>query len=329
VSSPTSHSSGRSRTARARHVTAGGAITLVLDADDHPAWTKAALDAHGPGQGRITVHPAPGASHPPGLAQDVLGALGKHLPAQGHGPRHRASWADMVHPAWTAAASWINAHRIGHLTVLRTHTLPPARWAQLAALRARTGIRLTLVWHGKPDARLASRAGHLGAPYAIVQDWNTARHGLHQTGGMHPGTAQRHAIGGELLRPERLGRVGHPLHAGLLAIQILHPAVTPGQLAAIRLGDLSPDVTAIALPHTSHRFSHRRSWQPLSHWAQPLLAAARAWHYLTGHPYPSRRLFQHINFHHHNQLTDVAAQLGIPAAIEHLTADPAWPKADE
>ncbi|MFE3145984.1 hypothetical protein ACFXJ6_04845 [Streptomyces sp. NPDC059218] len=58
-----------------------------------------------------------------------------------------------------------------------------------------------------------------------------------------------------------------------------------------------------------------------------MLTTARAWHYLNGHHHPSRHLFQHTNFHHHNQLTTVAAASGITPAINILTGNPAWPTA--
>ncbi|MEU5431319.1 hypothetical protein ACH4UT_31690 [Streptomyces sp. NPDC020799] len=318
--------------AGSRHHAPGTPTTIIIDPDDDPDVTAAALNAHSPTGGRITVHPTPGASHPPGLAQDVLTALGKRLPGHDpHVPRHHSSWADMVQPAWTAAASWINAHRVGHLIVLRAHTLTPTRWEHLGTLRARTGIRLTLVWHAKPDAHLQARTAKLGTAHQEIHDLDTVRARFHQKGPVRPGPPRnagespRDSSSTELRQTRDIQQVGHPLHAGLLAAQTLAPDATAAQLAAVRLADLAPDATALALPHPPYRPTSTPRWHRAPAWTQPLLTAARAWHYLSGHPHDSHHLFQHTNFHHHNQLTGIAAALGIHAAIEQLTGDPAWP----
>jgi hypothetical protein len=236
----------------------------------------------------------------------------------------------MVQPAWPAAACWIHAHRIGHLIVLRAHTLTPTRWGQLDTLRRRTGIHLTLVWHHKIDARLRERTAQLSTGYQQIDTLSAARAVLERKGPTRPGTAQHTANGpgtrsGEPELTDRVQRIGHPLHAALLATQTLVPHAQAGQLAATRLADLAPDATALALPHPPYQPTSPRHWHPLPAWAQPLLTAARAWHYLTGHHHPSRHLFQHTNFHHHNQLSDLAALFGITPAIDTLTGDPAWP----
>ncbi|MGW2113494.1 hypothetical protein [Streptomyces sp. NPDC001948] len=111
----------------------------------------------------------------------------------------------------------------------------------------------------------------------------------------------------------------------VLAAQLLSHTDQAEQLAAVRLADLAPDATALALPRRPYRPTSTRHWHPVPTWAQPLLIAARAWHYLNGHHHPSRHLFQHTNFHHHNQLTETAAASGITPAITTLTGDPAWP----
>lgn len=238
----------RSTASRDRRHTAARAVRIVIDTDDHPAWTTAALDAHSPENGRVTLHPSPGSSAPPALAQDILCALSKQLPPRGmDAPRHRASWADMVGPPWTAAASWINAHRTGHLIVLRAHTLTPARWEQLDTLRARTGIHLTLIWHRKPDTRLTERAARLSTGYQRTDDFDAARDRLREKGPAHPGTrphttdvpgADTRGSGRELI--QQVQQIGHPLHAGLLAAQLLSHTDQPEQLAAVRLADLAP-----------------------------------------------------------------------------------------
>ncbi|WP_405708077.1 MULTISPECIES: hypothetical protein [unclassified Streptomyces] len=60
---------------------------------DIPTAIYSALDAHSPENGRVTIHPSPGASAPPALAQGILYALGKRLPPHDmDAPRHRALW---------------------------------------------------------------------------------------------------------------------------------------------------------------------------------------------------------------------------------------------
>lgn len=324
----------RSGPEQARGIAGGAASTavrVVIDAADDPAWTRAALDAHHPDSGRITLHPTCGASSPPALAQDLLRTLGHQLPPRNpNTPRHRATWADQATPAWTAAACWTGAHRIGHLIVLRAHTLTPTRWEQLAALRRQTGIHLTLVWHRPMDTALRERAARLGTGCQMINSLDTARARWKEKGpkrprpARHPDAGPRpHGSGQHLI--DHVPRIGHPLHAGLLAAHLISHSNQPEQLAAVRLKDLAPDATALALPHPPYRPTSKLTWHPVPTWAGPLLTAARAWHYLTGHPHPSHKLFQHLNFHHHNQLTDIAAALGITAAITTLTGDPAWP----
>lgn len=332
-----------------RHVSAGGrsrcggpvardgvvraACAVLVDTDDDACWMRAAADAHRPGVGRIVVHPTPGASHAPALAQDLLNALGKCLPRRELGvPRHRAGWADMVHPAWRAVACWINAHRVGHLVVVRAHALTPVRWAQLADLQRCTGVCLSLVWHGAAGHRVDEHAGALTRPYVVIDEQEMAWRRLRWRGvrsdvvvGACQEGAGVEAASGAVIGAVR--RVGHPLHAGLLATQLVCRVNDPHRLAGVRLGDLAPDGTGLALPHVgAGRWSYARTWQPVTAWARPLLIAARAWHHHGGHRHGSWRLFQHDNFHHHNQLIALGAELGIEAAVEHLDGDPAWPK---
>lgn len=126
-------------------------VTVLIDRDDHPDWTTTALAAHSPAQGRITVHPATANGAPAALAHDLLYALGKRLPAGG---TSYGTWADSRRPAWDAATAWTLAHHIGHVIVCRTDRLTHTRRGQLLALRERTGIRLTLLWHQPADRTL-------------------------------------------------------------------------------------------------------------------------------------------------------------------------------
>ncbi len=135
-------------------MTAGSlpAVTVLIDKDDHPAWTATAHAAHDPAIGRLTVDPSPANGAPAALAHDLLSALGKRLP---QGGETYGTWADSQRPAWDAVAAWILTHGIGHLIVCRSDRLTTARQRQLLALRERCGIRLTLLWR-----RAAPRPGH-------------------------------------------------------------------------------------------------------------------------------------------------------------------------
>ncbi|MFD9691535.1 helicase associated domain-containing protein [Kitasatospora sp. NPDC059088] len=115
-------------------------VTLALDPGDDAACTRAALAAHDPAAGRITVHPTPGTTRADDLALDVLAALDK--PYTPPGPWSRAHGL-----LWAATAAWILATPARHVTVLRAHLLAPPTWRLLLDLQQRTGIHLTLVCH--------------------------------------------------------------------------------------------------------------------------------------------------------------------------------------
>lgn len=118
-------------------------VTVVLDPDDDVAVTRAALAAHAPTRGRITVDPTPATGAPAAslLGSDVLVALGKPaalLSDQQTGGGQRA---------WQAAAAWILGDGVAQLIVLRGHRLDRQAWAQLTALRRHTGIHLAVICH--------------------------------------------------------------------------------------------------------------------------------------------------------------------------------------
>ncbi|MFF9222147.1 hypothetical protein [Streptomyces viridosporus] len=73
-------------------------VTVIVDRHDHPATTAAALDAHQPAAGRITVHPTPAVGAPAALAQDVLAALGKTIIGTNE---QYGTWADSLAGAST------------------------------------------------------------------------------------------------------------------------------------------------------------------------------------------------------------------------------------
>lgn len=119
---------------------AGLPVTLVWDRFDDLPHTLTALEAHNPGQGRITLHPTPGTDSLTALAWDVLAALGKPVPLT----CYRLHDTDAP---WAITAAWTLACGITHLTVLRAHLLNSARLHALLTLRARTGLHLALVCH--------------------------------------------------------------------------------------------------------------------------------------------------------------------------------------
>ncbi|MFC9429519.1 hypothetical protein [Streptomyces sp. NPDC056987] len=146
-------------------MTAGSlpAVTVLIDKDDHPAWTAAAHAAHDPAIGRLTVDPSPANGAPAALAHDLLYALGKRLPTGGE---PYGTWAGSQRPAWDAVAAWILTHRIGHLIVCRTDRLTTARQKQLLALRNGCGIHLTLLWHRPAGPALGTLLEQ--TPYHLV-----------------------------------------------------------------------------------------------------------------------------------------------------------------
>ncbi len=114
----------------------------------------AALVAHTPALGRITVHPIPVATAPAALAHDLLRSLGKHLPLDGS--EEDAYWTGNTETGWRAVAAWILALDIGHVIVTRAHRISSRHFEHLFALRELTGIRLTLLCHGALPPALAA-----------------------------------------------------------------------------------------------------------------------------------------------------------------------------
>ncbi|MFD9149698.1 hypothetical protein [Streptomyces diastaticus] len=128
-------------------------LTVVHDPHDDHAFMAAALAAHTPQAGRITVHPTPVASAPASLAHDLLRSMGKHLPPTGS--EDGTYWTGNTETAWRALAAWTLALRIGHLIVTRAHRISSRHFEYLFALRELTRIRLTLVCHGPLPPALA------------------------------------------------------------------------------------------------------------------------------------------------------------------------------
>lgn len=130
------------------------ALTVVHDPHDDHAFMAAALAAHTPQAGRITVHPTPVASAPASLAHDLLRSLGKHLPPDGS--EDGTFWSGNTETAWRAVTAWILGLRIGHVIVTRTHRISSRHFEHLFALRELTGVQLTLLCHGPLPPALAT-----------------------------------------------------------------------------------------------------------------------------------------------------------------------------
>jgi hypothetical protein len=100
------------------------AVTVIVDRWDEYSFSAAALHAHHPGLGRITVQPTPANTAPASLAQDILYTLGKRLPRSAE---QFGTWADSLKPAWDAATAWTLALGIRHVIVTRTNHLTAPR----------------------------------------------------------------------------------------------------------------------------------------------------------------------------------------------------------
>lgn len=122
-------------------------VAIVVDEQDDLFYTRAALRAHRPEEGRITVQPTPANGSPAALAHDILYALGKQLAP---GPNSPDVWLDSVNDAWLAVAAWSVATGVRHIVVPRGHLLTSRRINQLLAWRELTGVQLTLLWQKAP-----------------------------------------------------------------------------------------------------------------------------------------------------------------------------------
>ncbi|WP_442538315.1 hypothetical protein [Streptomyces pseudogriseolus] len=144
------------------------ALTLVMDPHDDVVHTHAALAAHHPPSGRITLHPGPGTTNDTALAHDLLAALGRPPLLPGRFPSGRQ-------PAWEAATAWVTAQPVTRLTVLRAHRLTARRAERLLQLRAVTGIYLTLVCH-RPRLPAALHQALQAVDHAVITDPEAAQH---------------------------------------------------------------------------------------------------------------------------------------------------------
>ena len=136
---------------------AAGPVRLLLDGDDDQAVHRAAYQWADPARGRITVDPTPHTTSPAYLALDVLRAMGRDTFSREGAERMSTD------PAWRALTCWTLACGRAEVIVLRAHRLTVERLRRLAAWRADTGIRLTLLAHTPQQADVQRLLEHLTA----------------------------------------------------------------------------------------------------------------------------------------------------------------------
>lgn len=136
-------------------------MRLLLDGDDDQAVHRAAYQWADPARGRITVDPTPHTTSPAYLALDVLRAMGRDGFSRPQAERMSTD------PAWRAVTCWTLATDVYEVIVLRAHRLTTERLRRLAAWRADTGIRLTLLAHTPEHADEQRLLEHLTAAHLV------------------------------------------------------------------------------------------------------------------------------------------------------------------
>lgn len=280
-------------------------VTVLFDPTDDFGHLRAALAAHNPTAGRITIHPTiAGPQDTDTLAHDILAALGLPVLLPAPTTSHRTD------RTWLTAAAWLLSYRITHLLMLRAHLLPVARWRRLLQLRARTGVHLSVVCHrpALPPATERALAGEevrcadaaalystgpvpwrstptvpepsrswitlptlrLLAPLESLPDRCTCT-------ATPPPAAQCGAFLTPALHAELALRVraatSAPAAAAAVAVAVCTAATTT-QLAACRTGDLAADAAHLIL-HDPNRPGRGCRLHRLPPWTHPLLDAAR------------------------------------------------------
>lgn len=132
-------------------------VRLLLDGDDDHAVHRAAHQRADPARGRITVDPTPHTTSPAYLALDVLRAMGRDGFLRPEAERMSTD------PAWRAVTCWTLACGLDEVIMLRAHRLTTERLRRLAAWRADTGLRLTLLAHTPEQTDLQRLLEHLTA----------------------------------------------------------------------------------------------------------------------------------------------------------------------
>ncbi|MET8631770.1 hypothetical protein [Streptomyces sp. NPDC004680] len=306
-----------------------GDVTIVVDEQDDLFYTRMALQAHRPEEGRIIVQPTPASGSPAALAHDMLYALGKRLAP---GPNSPDIWLDSVKKAWLAAAAWTVATGVRHVVVTRAHLLTVRRIDQLFAWREVAGVQLTLLWQkalrGLPlvlarvERRISSRdkfEALLAEPGPIPACPSFPPAVLATTGRAAVGAGQPPARPPRGAQPTSPGRRAHPCTGAMATAQLSQPApainlasdgtaalatlahpLIAGALSVLAftragLGGLrltrDLDITGDVSAIKLHGVGHRNCpLYTVPAWARPLLAGARAHHRLVAHP-PGNSVF--------------------------------------
>ncbi|KPI31944.1 hypothetical protein OV450_7019 [Actinobacteria bacterium OV450] len=300
-------------------------LTVVHDPDDDYAFMAAALAAHTPALGRITVHPTPVASAPAALAHDLLRSMGKHLPLGGS--EDGTYWSGNTETAWRVVAAWMLALRIGHVIVTRAHRISSRHFEYLFALRELTGVQLTLLCHGPLPPALAA-----ALPHEKAHNLAAARHAVAapapapppltgpfawwEADGQFPPhegepcfllPARRAPSRGEIEAVgRRLGRAVLPLPVAghfppgpdeptaLLARRLHARIAHPVHAAALAMRILTGAPAAQLQLPAAHKAlpagSNRRPGRPAPSWAVDLIEAARCFGQLEGRQHSARPL---------------------------------------
>ncbi|MFF7638555.1 hypothetical protein ACFZB9_36210 [Kitasatospora sp. NPDC008050] len=295
-------------------------LTVIHDAHDDHAFMAAALAAHAPALGCITVHPTPVATAPASLAHDLLRSMDKHLPPIGS--EDDAYWTGSTDTAWRAVAAWIQTLHIHHVIVTRVHRISSRHFEHLFALRELTGIRLTLLSHGQLTPALTEALAVL--PHLDVHTLAGARRAVDVPAPPPPADRyawweaaaqfpprvdepcllmpRRRPVGRDRLdaAARRLGRTVLPLPAGghfppepdratALFAQRLHTRIAhPVHAAALATQVLTGrPITQVQLP-AAHTEPGRDPLAPP--WAADLIASAHRFRRLEGHTPDGRGL---------------------------------------
>ncbi|GAB7036111.1 hypothetical protein JCM4914_75720 [Streptomyces platensis subsp. malvinus] len=328
-------------------------LTVVHDPHDDYAFMAAALAAHTPALGRITIHPTPVASAPAALAHDLLRSMGKHVPVAGS--EDGIYWTGNTDTSWRAVAAWSLALHIGHVIVTRTHRISSRHFEYLFALRELTKIRLTLLCHGPLPPALATALAAL--PHEEAHTLAAARRAL--TVPAPPPPAGRFAwweADGQFptresepcfLLPVRrtpgrseieaaarhLGRVVLPLpaagrfppepdeHTALLAhrlhARIAHPVHAAALAVRIFTGHPAAQMQQIPAARTTPAWTHRGREVRTPPWAGDLIEAARRFGQLERSAHSDRPL--RLSPWDQAAVTDAAHACGLH---EHHPPDP-------
>lgn len=276
-------------------------VEVLHDPGDERSVMAAALAAHHPGQGQITVHPTPVSTMRATLAHDVLRALGKSPLA--NAPQYDF-WASGSIPPWRAVAAWTSVLGVTRLVICRAQGTSPSQWAKLLALRALLRIRLVLVIHGRAPAplkRLLECINHCSidsadafAPPSCASPgklilWRNAgtvypaspnapwcdlpppprRPAPDSIRSYKPAVVKKNqttdSVCQDSVAAHRIhAHIAHPVHAAIVAVRFL-------------TGCTTRQATLIRLPE-----AELTAWTPA--WAQPLVAAASRYQQLTAAP---------------------------------------------